>query len=169
MLNDPSVPLEDKNKIKELLRKPWNPYIRRHSALTEKSKILKEHVLRQYAGWSPMSNMHLRYIHYFGNESTESLLKAYGIMPNDQVDMDKLAPKLCPNCNEPNKVDSKFCSKCRMVMTYNEYLETLEKQIERENEIHDMKKEMFIIKEGQRELFEPLRPAKQLLDILENE
>ena len=49
--------------------KPWNPYIIRHSALTEKSKILKEHVLRQHAGWSPRSQMHLRYIHYFGNES----------------------------------------------------------------------------------------------------
>jgi hypothetical protein len=30
---DPSVPSEDKKKIKELLKKPWNPYIRRHSAL----------------------------------------------------------------------------------------------------------------------------------------
>ena len=34
---DPNVPEEDKQKIEELLKKPWNPYIRRHSALTEKS------------------------------------------------------------------------------------------------------------------------------------
>src|SRR5437867_3764316 len=58
-----------KLKIRELLKKPWNPYIRRHSALTEKSKILKEHTLRQHAGWSLTSNMHQKYIHYFGNES----------------------------------------------------------------------------------------------------
>ena len=45
--NNPNVPPEDKHKIKELLKKPWNPYIRRHSSLTEKSTILKEHTLRQ--------------------------------------------------------------------------------------------------------------------------
>ena len=55
LLEDPSIAPEDKNKIRELLKKPWNPYIRRHSALTDKSKILREHVLRQHAGWSPGS------------------------------------------------------------------------------------------------------------------
>jgi integrase/recombinase XerD len=50
LLESPNVSVEDKQKIKELLRKPWNPYIRRHSALTEKSDILNEHHLRQYAG-----------------------------------------------------------------------------------------------------------------------
>jgi integrase len=36
LLDNSNVPPEDKAKIKELLKKPWNPYIRRHSALTEK-------------------------------------------------------------------------------------------------------------------------------------
>jgi hypothetical protein len=44
LLQDPSISPEDKQKIEHLLKKPWNPYIRRHSALTEKSTILKEHV-----------------------------------------------------------------------------------------------------------------------------
>ncbi|MFL6456172.1 MAG: hypothetical protein ACJ71G_04285, partial [Nitrososphaeraceae archaeon] len=118
LLTNPNVPPEDKQKIKELLKKPWNPYIRRHSALTEKSTILKEHTLRQYAGWSPRSQMHLKYIHYFGNESSESLLEAYGIIPKDQQSVDVLRPKQCPNCQEPNKPDSRFCSRCRMVLTY---------------------------------------------------
>jgi integrase len=60
LLELPNVLPEDKKKIKELLNKPWNPYIRRHSALTEKSRVLKEHVLRQHAGWSPRSQMHLK-------------------------------------------------------------------------------------------------------------
>jgi hypothetical protein len=42
LLQDHNIPEEDKQKIKELLKKPWNPYIRRHSALTEKSTMLKE-------------------------------------------------------------------------------------------------------------------------------
>jgi integrase len=61
LLQDPSVPEGDKQKIKELLKKPWNPYIRRHSALTEKSSFLKEHILRLHAGWSPRSQMHLTF------------------------------------------------------------------------------------------------------------
>ena len=84
LLEDPKVSPEDKVKIKELLKKPWNPYIRRHSALTEKSQILKEHVLRQHAGWSQGSQMHQRYLHYFGNESNESILEAYGLKPRSE-------------------------------------------------------------------------------------
>lgn len=80
LLESPNVLPEDKQKIRELLKKPWNPYIRRHSAITEKSRILKKHVLRQHAGWTPGSQMHLKYLHYFGNESNESLLEAYGIV-----------------------------------------------------------------------------------------
>jgi hypothetical protein len=108
-----------------LLKKPWNPYIRRHTALTEKSAILKEHILRQHAGWFIGSQMPQKYLHYFGNESSESLLEAYGIMPKGQQ-LDQLKPKQCPNCNEPNKPDSKFCAKCRMVLTYDAYNETID-------------------------------------------
>jgi ribonuclease D len=123
-----------------LLKKPWNPYIRRHSSLTEKSRILKEHHLRQFAGWSPGSNMHLKYLHYLGNESNDSILEAYGIITKDKQLSDALKPKQCPNCNEPNKPDSKFCAKCRMVLTYDAYNETLEKQQEKESEVQRLQK-----------------------------
>jgi integrase/recombinase XerD len=136
--DNPNVPSEDKKKIKELLKKPWNPYVRRHSALTEKSILLKEHVLRQHAGWSIRSQMPQKYLHYYGNESSESLLEAYGIVSKEQQ-MDALKPKQCPNCNEQNKPDSKFCAKCRMVLTYDAYNETLEKQQEKDTELHDFK------------------------------
>jgi hypothetical protein len=123
-----------------LLKKPWNPYIRRHSALTEKSTILKENVLRQHAGWTPGSQMHLRYVHYFGNESNTSLLEAYGLIDKG-VQINQLKPKQCPNCNEPNKVDSKFCAKCRMVLTYDAYNETLENQKEKEDRLTIIEKQ----------------------------
>jgi hypothetical protein len=138
LLESPNVLPEDKQKIRELLKKPWNPYIRRHSALTEKSTILKEHVLRQHAGWSGSSQMHLKYLHYFGNESNESLLEAYGIVASGQQ-IDQLRPKQCPNCLEPNKPDSKFCNKCRMVLTYDAYSETLEEQKQKESEVQMLK------------------------------
>jgi integrase/recombinase XerD len=145
LLESPNVLPEDKPKIKELLKKPWNPYIRRHSALTEKSTILKEHVLRQHAGWTPGSQMHLKYLHYFGNESNESLLEAYGIVASGQQ-IDQLRPKQCPNCSEPNKPDSKFCNKCRMVLSYDAYSETLEKQKEEKTQWDELKKEIDQVK-----------------------
>jgi hypothetical protein len=126
----------------ELLKKPWNPYIRRHSALTQKSTMLKEHVLRQHAGWSIGSNMPQKYLHYFGNESNESLLEAYGIIPKDQQSIDVLRPKQCPNCNEPNKPDSKFCAKCRMVLTYDAYNETLDGQEQKEDQLNAVQSQL---------------------------
>jgi hypothetical protein len=71
--------------------------------------------------------MHLKYLHYFGNESSESLLEAYGLVDKG-VFIDQLRPKQCPNCNEGNKPDSRFCGKCRMVLSYDAYEETLKEQ-----------------------------------------
>jgi integrase len=139
LLADPIVPNEDKEKIKDLLKKPFNSYIRRHSALTEKSKVLRSHVLNQHAGWSANSNIAQKYIHYFGNESNESLLEAYGIVTKDSIPIDRLNPKICTNCNEGNTQDAKFCAKCRMVLTYDAYNETLEKQQEKESDVQRLK------------------------------
>jgi len=160
LINNPSVLPADKIKIKELLKKPWNPYIRRHSALTEKSKILKEHVLRQHAGWTPNSIMHQRYLHYFGNESSESLLEAYGIIVNNTEINDKLKPKQCPNCNEPNKIDSKFCAKCRMVVSYDSYLETINERQAKDNELIDMKIQLVSMQKQLDSLFIGLADMK---------
>jgi hypothetical protein len=106
--------------------------------LTQKSRFLKEHVLRQHAGWSGRSQMHLKYLHYYGNESNESILEAYGIVTKEQKLSDILKPKQCPNCNEPNKPDSKFCAKCRMVLTYDAYSETLEAEKQKEDKLSIM-------------------------------
>ena len=136
LLKDPLLDSGDKCKITDLLRKPWNPYIRRHSALTDKSKMLPEHVLRQHAGWTATSGMHQKYIHYYGNESNESILEAYGLIDKAKEEIDKLKPKTCPNCNESaNKIDAKFCSKCRMVLTYDGYSEILEEKEYKQSEI----------------------------------
>jgi len=80
--------------------------------------------------------MHLKYLHYFGNESNESLLEAYGIVAKGQQ-IDQLRPKQCPNCSEPNKPDSK--------LTYDAYSETLENQQEKEKELQSVKERMSSI------------------------
>jgi integrase/recombinase XerD len=93
LLDDDTISHEDKEKIKVLLAKPFNPYIRRHSALTEKSTKLKSSTLNQHAGWTANSNMAQKYIHYFGNESSESLLEAYGIVIKNNVPIDNLTQR----------------------------------------------------------------------------
>src|SRR5215472_3885036 len=139
ILEDKTVTGEDKGKIKALLGKPFNPYIRRHSALTEKSVKLKYNTLNQHAGWSMNSNMAQKYIHYYGNESSESLLEAYGIVTNNSIPIDRLNPKICPNCNEGNTQDARFCSKCKMIMTFEGYQEALELQKQKDDELKTMK------------------------------
>jgi hypothetical protein len=155
-----------------MLAKPWNLYVIRHSALTQKSKILKEHTLRDHADWSVTSKMPQVYIHYFGNESSNSLLEAYGILKpeeNDGFKSNILKPKYCPNCNESNKPHARICIKCKMILIYDEYAEVLEKQKQKDNEIEEMKKQIDIMKEGQKELLELLKSPKELHDILKNE
>ena len=169
LLEDPKVPPEDKQKIRELLQKPWNPYIRRHSALTQKSTILKEHVLRQHAGWSVRSNMPQKYLHYFGNESSESLLEAYGVIPKDQRSLDVLRPKQCPNCNESNKPDSKFCANCRMVLTYDAYTETVEEKAEKDKEVQVLKEQVSSMRSAQKEILELLKDPDKLLAALKRD
>jgi integrase len=158
LLDDENISIEDKNKIRELLKKKWNPYIRRHTGLTEKSKLkqLNEYQLRQHAGWSPRSQMHLKYIHYFGNESSDSLLEAYGLVANEQDQAKTLLYKQCPHCSEPNKPDSRFCTKCNMILTYDAYNETIEKEKQRESELKDLKEKLNLVQEEQNQKFNQL-------------
>jgi hypothetical protein len=154
LLINPDIPEEDKNKIRILLEKPWNPYVRRHSALTEKWKLLKsEQALRMHAGWSKTSKMVEIYTHEFGNESSELLLQAYGIIPANEYENNILKPRQCPDCSEPNKPDSRFCAKCKMVLTYDAYNETLEKEQKREqkreSELTELKERLNAIQEEQ--------------------
>jgi hypothetical protein len=79
--------------------------------------------------------MHLKYLHYFGNESSDSILEAYGIITKDKVQSNVLRSRQCPNCNEPNKPESKFCANCRMVLTYDAYSETLESEKQKQDRL----------------------------------
>jgi integrase/recombinase XerD len=135
LLESPSVAPEDKPKLRELLKKPWNPYLAgRHTSLTAKSRILKEATLRVFSGWTTNSDMPKRYVHLFGNSACEDILEKYGLIDKNPG-ISTLQSKQCPNCSEPNKPDSKFCNKCRMVLTYDAYSETLENQKEKEDRL----------------------------------
>ena len=64
------------------------------------------------------------------------------MIPKDLEAADVLRPKQCPNCNESNKPDSKFCAKCRMVLTYDAYNETLEEQKQKEDQLNAVQSQL---------------------------
>lgn len=147
LLEDDTIPDSDKSQIRDMLLKPWTLYVQRHGALTEKSKILKEHNLRNHAGWSITSKMPQVYIHYFGNESSNSLLEAYGIEKGEEKNIvDSIIPKNCPNCNEVNRSNARFCIRCKMILTYDEYTQTQE-DIQNERKENEELKEKEKIKD----------------------
>lgn len=103
---------------------------------------------------------------FYGNESNESLLEAYGIVTKDKKLSDALKPKQCPNCNEPNKPDSKFCVKCRMVLTYDAYNETVEETQDKDREVQSLKEQMRLMQESQTEILALLKEPAKLMAAL---
>jgi integrase/recombinase XerD len=170
LLEKPDIPMQhddnalqegDRIKIRALLKKPWNPYIRRHTALTEKAPLLKDFNLRQHAGWVKSSNMVEIYTHELGGESSEDLLMACGIdirasNKSEAASQLALQARACPHCSEPNKPDFKFCLSCGMVLVIDEYNATIQSLQEAEN----AKKELAALKAKQEET-----ARKQQLDI----
>jgi integrase len=135
LLEADSVSERDKAYIRNMLLKPFSLYVFRHMALTHKSSFLKEHILRDRAGWSLTSKMPQVYIHYFGTESSNSILEAYGIAKNQSMRTNILKPIQCPNCLESNDRRARFCISCKMILRYDVYTETLEEQKKKESEI----------------------------------
>jgi integrase/recombinase XerD len=156
LLEDPTVLEEDKRKIKDLLQKPWNLYIRRHTAATEISKKLKDSVLTdQYMGWSHAGNTRQKYQHYYSDDGIEAMLLADGLTTVSSTASGKngknknlLKPKACPNCNENNKPESKFCVKCKYVLSYDGFNEAIEEKAKAASETEEMKKKIEEMQAG---------------------
>ena len=74
------------------------------------------------------------------------LTLADGLIPSSQAaDSSKkslLKPKQCPNCDEPNKLESKFCSKCKFVLSFDAFNEGLEEKAKAAKETEEIKKQL---------------------------
>jgi integrase len=166
LLEDPTVPEEDKRKIRDLLQKKWNPYVRRHTTATEVSKVLKDPVLiDQYMGWSHSGNTRRKYQHYYTDDAFEAMLVNMDGLPlPDKRQKDKmkalLKPKMCPNCDESNKPENKFCSKCKFVLSFDAFNEAIEEKEKSAREAEQTKRELAELRAKQEEAL-----RKQQLDI----
>lgn len=145
LLEDPNIPHAEKQKLKELLRKPINPYLRRHIGITEKARQIPEHSLRLYSGWTKSSKMPEVYTHELGDEISNQILELEGITTRSKQESSILRSKQCPNCSESNKPDSRFCSSCRMILSYDAFTEALEEKEKQTDKLAKMeaKQEKF--------------------------
>ena len=140
-----TIPDPDKSVIRNLLTKPFNPYVLRHSSLTEKSTLLTESVLRSHAGWSADSSMPKVYIH-LSDESSRILLEKRGLLSKKDREISTInKSKICVNCQEPNRPDAQWCISCKMILSYTSYKETLEKQKQKDNDIEELKRSVSFL------------------------
>jgi hypothetical protein len=110
-----------------------------------------------------------------GNEANDSILTAEGIITKDRKP-DALKSKPCPNCNEGNKLDAKFCAKCKMILTYDAYNETIEGEKQTKEEFEKLKQQMqqhqdqmSLMQKTQDELQLLLSNPSKLVGILQKE
>jgi integrase/recombinase XerD len=170
LLKDPAVPDDDKLKIADLLKKPWNPYIRRHTAATEISKALKDSVLiDQYMGWSHAGNTRQKYQHYYNDDSFDAMLTMMDGLKPIAPGKGKILLKLriCPNCSESNTPESRFCAKCKFVLTFDAYNESIADAERVREEQQKLKKEMEELKKTQDQMVKTATKMQQLEDWLD--
>jgi integrase/recombinase XerD len=139
------MPKSDKERISQLLKKPFNSSLRRHIGLTQRAKQIHEYELLQYSGWSKNSKMHLRYIHWFNNQSSNAVLKAEGFVSDQSSEVEKLKPVCyCSDCNEEANIKNpKLCARCGMVvLSFSGYQEALEEQKHKDEKINLIEKQV---------------------------
>ena len=78
------------------------------------------------------------------NKTKRKRLKGI-IKENEEIENNILKPKYCNNCNESNVPNSQFCTNCKMILSYDAYTETLEKQNEKERDIKELKRSIAFL------------------------
>jgi integrase len=160
LLQDQTVAEPDKAVIRNMLTKPWNLYVFRHSALTEKSQILTESTLRDHAGWTMTSKMPTVYLHYFGTESAKKLLEAKGVIQHNNMNVNLLKSKSCPHCSVPNKPDAKFCMSCKMILTLDAYTDTINEANETRRKLEEVQAKQEILQANTASVLNALMAAE---------
>jgi hypothetical protein len=109
-----------------------------------------------------------RYVHLFGNAACEDILEEYGLVDKNP-NISTLQSKQCPNCDEPNKPDSMFCAKCRMILSYDAYNETIEEQKKRESQVKTLQdryeQEMKLMHEQMNQIMEMVQENPKLAKV----
>ena len=157
--------VKEKEKLQYLLKsKKWNPYCIRLSSITSDSDYLPEYALKKKVRWSMNSRQGSRYIkNRMGNDLKEKILEQYGII----LDTSKVKrPTVidCPRCALINQLENKFYSKCSYPLKPEAYEELKAKE---ENEMREMKQQIQMLTESQKEIMECLKYPGKIIEIAE--
>jgi len=129
MIKEGEIKGDDKDKLIKLLQKPWNPYLMmRHSSITEKTDVLNDFQLKQYAGWGINSTRPRTYVHRKGKQVINPLLEEHGIIQKQEC---KPVRKECSRCGTINTTEATLCSGCTFVLDTRGWQQT---KIEEEQE-----------------------------------
>jgi len=120
-------------------------------------------------GWSRSGNTRQKYQHYYADDSFDAVLTCMdGLTPAGMVQgsnkkkKDLLKPKQCPNCDESNKPESRFCSKCKFVLSFDAFNETMEESGKTKGELEDIKKKVDV-------LYRVIKSSQQLVEFHEDD
>lgn len=132
LLESPEVPTNDKVKIKVLLKKPWKPYVRRHTGLTDKAQSpqVPFPAFVQHGGWTEGSKMPWIYIHQLSHSSRDAVLSSWDIETKTNKLKQKPVLLIC-SCGTDNKQNAKYCVGCRRVLSY-EGMQEIQEEKKRE-------------------------------------
>ena len=119
------------------IKKRVNPHSIRHARCTHMASKLTEAQMKEYFGWVQGSKMASVYVHLSGRDVDEAILKAYGIIKNDEQEQ---KPKIinCLRCKEKNDSLSLFCKRCGTPLTLETAIEYLPKIEEKQKEKDDV-------------------------------
>jgi integrase/recombinase XerD len=162
-LVDEAIGQDDRKQIEQLLLKPWNPYVIRHSTATEylvRKRRLSGNHANQWFGWKKESNMPAVYGHFYGNEAEELLAESFGLQEIKKESLPELRVCTNVNCKELNNPDAHFCNRCRTALTITGHLEredkleeALQAQVNLEEEMSHMRHDFESYSNQVNELF----------------
>lgn len=99
------------------LDKPVNPHHFRHSRATYLAgrDEFNEYKLCEWFGWVIGSNVPSKYIHLSGAEIDDAYGRMHGLVDPEE---DENGPQVvkCPRCEELNRPEARFCSRCGMAL-----------------------------------------------------
>lgn len=95
-------------------------------------------------GWSHAGNTRQKYQHYYADDSFDAMLVIDGLVTPNSKDKNKnlLRPKQCPNCDETNKPESRFCVKCKFVLSFDAFNEAIQEKERTTKEAEESKKRL---------------------------
>jgi len=94
------------------IKKRLYPHLFRHSRASHLANKLTEAQMKEYFGWKQDSDMAAVYVHLSGRDVDAALLKASGILAEEELKTEKFRLVTCQRCGESNSPGSGFCRRC---------------------------------------------------------